>query len=143
MSFARCFTILLFFAVGSCNALAPLRCAGTGGKCYTRTPRYTGPEIPCCETSDRCVFQNPKAVNGVCVSTVDSCLPSGASCASETKKCCPSLACKTVKHNGYPPLMHLCLHENCSTSKCSGTERCCLGHRCTKLSVGATCIPLA
>lgn len=57
-------------------------CSPVGGFCLIRTPFYTGPDFPCCDSNDECVFPNPKVIRGVCTSKM--CSATGGTCRTRT-----------------------------------------------------------
>lgn len=113
----------------------PLACAPIGERCRVRTPYYTGPSFPCCDSKAECFYANPMGVSGVCRQKIigPPCLPPGTTCTTGDATCCPSLACTAVITGVYPPggvSPRVCFDENCSTSVCSASTPCCPGYGC-------------
>lgn len=122
----------LWFPVGVCQA-SPASCATVTGECRTRTPSYTGPELPCCDKNLRCVDR--KCVPPASPTPPPTCLASGKACTPGSGSCCGSLGCLQVIM-GAPPsevgVRHVCFNKNCGRSPCSASQPCCPGYSCSR-----------
>lgn len=118
-------------------------CAPSKGQCLTRTPFYTGPEFPCCDPNDACLFPEVVSgrISGICLpkSNDSKCIQEGAQCSAKIRKpCCKGLECDV---SAGPLSLGFCRKpKTCLASGKPCTEEtansCCPSLKCTIVTQG-------